>query len=233
MQPQLYLWKGLKESYIKDIKQIHELFCDKIYPVFLDAEKEAEDYSNNKWDEIMSMPGDENSDPSDYADCVQEAGIERYFLIDLMHYRSLSMWISCICQIWEQQIFSFIVNELEKEGIRPEKKEINKGFLFSKEVFKEFQIIFEDLKCWPTIQELRWLVNVIKHAEGDSEEKLRKIRPDYFDKSGFGSQDSLSLYHTSLLEKTLNITLDDFNRYYEGLIAFWDELPERMFCKKI
>ncbi|WP_027364123.1 hypothetical protein [Desulfotruncus alcoholivorax] len=44
----------------------------------------------------------------------------------------------------------------------------------------------ESMKCWEKIKELRLLVNVIKHAEGKSADRLRKIRPDYFkwDKRG-------------------------------------------------
>ncbi|XFO65318.1 hypothetical protein SPSIL_014270 [Sporomusa silvacetica DSM 10669] len=87
------------------------------------------------------------------------------------------------------------------------------------------------MKCWPKIKELRLVVNIIKHAEGDSANKLRKLRPDYFkwpDGLDFG-RDKLEFYKSSLLEETLNLSNNDFEEYYNTLIAFWDELPERMF----
>ena len=77
---------------------------------------------------------------------------------------------------------------------------------------------------------LGMLVNVIKHAEGDSEQRLRKIRPDLFTQNFFGTDyDMTSLYHTTLLEPTLAISDADFVAYYDALVQFWDQLPERMY----
>ena len=60
------------------------------------------------------------------------------------------------------------------------------------------------------------MVNVIKHAEGDSEQKLRKLRPDYFTQDICGTEyDLMSLYHTTLLEPTLMIQEQDFIDYLE------------------
>jgi hypothetical protein len=39
---------------------------------------------------------------------------------------------------------------------------------------------------WLRIDELRHLANCVKHAEGNSCEQLRKIRPDLFEKPTFG-----------------------------------------------
>jgi len=120
-------------------------------------------------------------------------------------------------------------HEALSEGIKYDESDLKKGFAFSKEVFEWHQQPFESLVCWPKIKELRALVNVIKHAEGDSEEKLRKMRPDYFEHdNGIEKYDLLSLYHSTLLEATLQIKDEDFIEYYDTLVAFWNELPEQM-----
>lgn len=59
MKSQLYLYKGLRKKYIKDLTQIKELFFEKIEPVFANAEKEARDYQNHLWDNVMPQPCDE------------------------------------------------------------------------------------------------------------------------------------------------------------------------------
>lgn len=41
MKSQLYLHKDLREKYINDLKQIKELFFERISPIFAEAEKEA------------------------------------------------------------------------------------------------------------------------------------------------------------------------------------------------
>ena len=137
-----------------------------------------------------------------------------------------------MCQVWEQQLFSFVYQEAISEGMEYDEPGLEKGFVFSKEVFKWHQQQFENMVCWPKIKELRALVNVIKHSEGESEKKLRKMRPDYFElDSEIGKYDLLSLYHSTLLEATLQIKDKDFIDYYDALTAFWSELPERMYTK--
>lgn len=87
-----------------DLTQIKDLFFERISPVFAEAEIESTKYQNELWNNIMSQYSDENSiiDPSDYIDIVQEAGFDKYEILSLMRYRTISMWISCMCQVWEQ-----------------------------------------------------------------------------------------------------------------------------------
>ncbi|MNL65521.1 hypothetical protein D3C87_1898610 [compost metagenome] len=75
------------------------------------------------------------------------------------------------------------------------------------------------------------LTNTIKHGDGDSAKKLRKIRPDIF-KSSFGgySSDLLELNGAVLLDGyTLKVTEDDLTEYINATKTFWDEMPERVF----
>lgn len=103
MKSQLYLYKDLRKKYINDLTQIKELFFERIEPIFADAEKEATDYRNHLWDDLMSRRCDENDiiDPSDFVETVQEIAFEKYEILSLMQYRNISMWISCLCQVWE------------------------------------------------------------------------------------------------------------------------------------
>lgn len=232
MRSQLYLWGPLKQGYIDDLTFIKGMFFERIQPIFANAEAEAKEYGKQLWNEIMSRPCTEDTyvDPGDYVDAVQEKEIERYSMLELMHYRNLVSWISNMCQVWEQQLLSFVLNEAETEGIRYDPAEVKRGFGFAKDVFELHQQPFEKLASWEKIRELRLLVNTIKHAEGDSEQKLRKIRPDFFVQNFFGTDyDMTSLYHTTLLETTLAVTEADFIAYYDALVQFWNELPERMY----
>lgn len=232
MKPQLYLWSGIRDNFITDLEQICTIYNTKFEPIFLDIETEAKNIENNTWESMMhSVPYDENVDPSDYAETALETGIEHYEMLYLMKYRTICMWISCLCQIWEQQLYSFVITELQSDGLKPCEKE--KGFSFSKDIFSSYGIKFEDLKCWDKIKELRLLVNVIKHAEGRSEEDLRKINKQYFEKPNIMFEsDSLKLYHNSLLENNLNVSSKDLEEFKNALVSFWQELPERMYLVK-
>ena len=232
MFSQLYLWGPLKQGYIDDLTFIRDMFFERIQPIFANAEAEAKEYGNKLWNEVMSHPCSEGTciDLGDYADAIQDKEIERYNMLKLMHYRNLTSWICNMCQVWEQQLISFILNEAEAEGIHYAPAQIAKGFTFAKNVFERHQQPLEKLASWGKVCELRLLVNTIKHAEGTSEQMLRQLRPDFFVQNLLGiDYDMTSVYHTTLLETTLAISETDFLTYYNALVQFWNELPERMY----
>ena len=232
MYSQLYLWEPLRQRYIDSLTLIKQMFLERIYPIFANAEKEAIEYQNRLWKDITEnlCEKDDCIDPSDYVDFVQEKAFEQYEILALMRYRNIGMWIECLCQVWEQQLYSFIIHEAQQDGIEYEPSDMKKGFTFSKEVFDWHQQSFEEMEAWGKIKELRLLVNVLKHAEGNSEQKLRVLRPDYFTKEIDGVQyDLIARYHTTLIEPTLMITKQDFIDYYDTLVKFWKDLPERMY----
>lgn len=236
MYSQLYLWEPLRQQYIDDLTTIKNMFIERIQPVFANPEAEAKQYANQLWQSLMNCPcaEDECADPGDYVEFVQDKEIERYEMLSLMRYRNIGMWLSCLCQVWEQQLYSFIMHEAEREGLKYDSKVSKRGFAFTKEAFDFHQQRFEAMPVWTKIKELRLLVNVIKHAEGDSEEKLRKIRPDYFVQDVYGTKyDLISLYHTTLLEPTLIIKEQDFIDYFDALVQFWKDLPERMYSLNV
>ena len=228
---ELYLHEHQRNNFKKDITNIKELFFERIYPTFLNAEQEAERYQDTLWNDLMEQPCGEDDiiDPSVIVESIQEEGFDKYEILYLMHYRTIGMWIACMCQVWEQQLYAFIIQEERINHIRYADSDKKKGFQFAKDVFEYHNQPFESMQCWGKLKELRLLVNVIKHAEGDAEQRLRKIRPDYFTyDGGIGEIDLLKLYHSTLLEPTIQIKGQDFIDYYNAIISFWDELPERM-----
>ncbi|MCE5342172.1 MAG: hypothetical protein LLF96_01100 [Eubacteriales bacterium] len=229
---ELYLYDGQREIFKKDITSIKELFFERIYPLFANAEKEAEEYENNLLSNQMEQPyyGENDMiDPADFVSNIQAEGLRKYNMLTLMQYRTIGMWISCMCQVWEQQLFAFIIQEVHHNLKVYSEADIGRGFAFSKDVFKYHNQPFEHMASWGKLKELRHLFNVLKHAEGYSEKSLREIRPDYFINShGMGDMDLLKLYKSTLLEPTIHISTDDFTVYYNAIINFWDELPKSM-----
>ena len=150
MRSQLYLWGPLRQQYISDLTTIKDMFIERIQPIFANPESEAEKYKEELWESIMSRPcaEDEWADPGDYADFVQDKSIERYEMLSLMKYRNIGMWISCLCQVWEQQLYSFIMHEAEHEGLKYNPATTKRGFAFTKEAFEFHQQRFEDMPAY-------------------------------------------------------------------------------------
>jgi len=68
------------------------------------------------------------------------------------------------------------------------------------------------------------LCNVIKHGDGDSAKRLRKIKPALFKQED--NIDYMKIYKTTLLEETLNLNEMTLQNYRDALLSFWDEIPE-------
>ncbi|MCD4751961.1 MAG: hypothetical protein K8R40_02705 [Anaerolineaceae bacterium] len=236
-KPQLYLYKHLRDQFKEELTQIKELFFERIEPVFSDTEGEANQYKEEmieaaKNSEFIGELDDEKSDLSTW---IMEESYERYTTFEIMKYRTLAMWISCMCQVWEQQISMFLKKDLTAQGLKIY-NENNLVTVYSIkdvwDILKLFQVDVTTLQCWSKVKEMRQLVNVIKHGDGVSAEKLKRMRPDFFNGDNeLILSGGMAKFGVSLLDTTLAISNQDFIEYYNALIQFWTELPERMYEK--
>lgn len=235
MKSQLYLWKGLRNKLQKELTHIYKFYFDKIEPVFACAEAEANQISEKIYNDTISSSwnGESNIDQSNIIEACHKIGLEQYEILSLMRYRNLAMWILCLYQSWEQQLMRFVKKEIETDGCY--KLTGPMDFATAKEYFKIHNCPIDKLSCWKKIKELKTLANVIKHSDGNSAKVLKKLRTDFFCWEGVPdfSKDRLQFFENTLLDETLNIKNEDFISYYNSLIAFWDELPERMYSNDL
>ena len=176
-------------------------------------------------------------DPADFATSAWEYGIEYGMSMYLMQYNVRLMNIATLYQVWEQQIRSFLYEELtrhhrfeiSKGKYLTIKEFCAKGFQDIKDVFKQLDTNFELFISYSKINELRLLANVIKHGDGGSATQLKKLRPDIFDSSS--GIDKMELYKTTLNEVVLEVDDGELREYGDALLEFWDEIPERMHLK--
>lgn len=180
-------------------------FDDKVYP--------KGDYFDEAFDKYMSEIGEKDSDSE---------GWERAFVaLQFMEiqYRMELMYLCLICQMFEQFLTDIIMEKLE----------IKKGIYFSEvqSLYKQYGFDFEMLKSWSKIYELRLLVNVIKHADGDSRKKLQEIRKDIF------YVEQKTMLKNTINDMTLNITPKEFFEYCYSIIDFINEMPNTFVKKEI
>ena len=238
MKAQLYLYDTLRKKFQGSIKLIYYTYSKRIKPIFENIEDESNAIAEKKYQELGKHYNPDYHDPAILAEDAWLTGLEHYESMALMRYNTKLMWISTLYQFWEQQVRKFVYEEITKTHKFIDKKgnEIlfkdfcTRGIEDIKEIFLEFNQDIEKLKCWHKIDELRLLVNVIKHGDGWSATQLKKLRPDFF-KTEFFEQDLLNLYKTTLNEQVLNINDCEFHKYCKALIEFWDVLPERMYSK--
>jgi len=227
---QLYLWDGIRNKKVDEIKLYQRTFVDKIYCVFDSLEDEAEHISKTYLEEQTKFFNPEgNFDLESIIDEARGLGFDYYESYSLMRYNTLAMWTTMLYQMWEQQVRLFLYEE-ERHYFELEFREFcSNGINGIKNEFKFHNFDIEKLKSWSKINELRLIANVFKHGDGGSAIALQKLRPEIFNDADFNKYDMLTLYNTTLLEKVVNIDDEDYVVYCKALIDFWIELPERMY----
>lgn len=221
MKSQLYLWQPLMEKHKKQLSLVEDYYY-RTRIVFEGIGKESEDYSKSQY---LNYTLKEGTDPSLVSIWAIQQGTEMLETLSIMKYNHLLMTISMLYHIWEQQMIITIhklpsIIELDKKG-----SNINKF----KTIFKSHGINIQD-KAWKCIWELTQLVNTIKHGEGDSADKLRALRPDFFDLSFISdAADSLKLNGAVLLDDfSLQVEERDLVNYIYSTKSFWNEMQSEL-----
>ncbi len=210
-------------QYQNDLSLIEDYYKRTII-VFSDIEKEAQQHSQLLYE---NYPGSEYTDPASVAEWAEMEGFEKYEALALMKVNHLLMTFTMLYHLWEQQLIKFALHELS-HYLTFEKK--SAAFSDVQTIFKLHGIDIDKTELWTKIRELKFLANTIKHGDGESADKLRKIRPDFFSWEVIGSDDTLKFSGSVLLENySLQVSEKDLYAYIEATKNFWDEMPERAY----
>jgi hypothetical protein len=219
---------------IRQIKSFLDIYEEKMLPIFSSIEQEADKIARKHYDDLMSTPSDGSSDGSEFADAAIDVGLEYYQTMKLIGYNTLAAWISVMYQFWEQQIRSFLYQELKRYITQSVTKFCENGLIDAIEWLRFFNVDLKSFPSWQGINEMSLLVNVIKHGDGRSAKALNKIKPDLFKKDEwFVEEELLKITGTSLLEEVINIDSETLKYYGQSLIRFWEDLPETMYSQNI
>ena len=231
MKSQLYVPEIMRKYLKSEISDYVEIYCQKLLPVFKDIESDANKIRDDSYDNLMSQPAyGDFIDPSSIAEDAEDIGIEHYSYLKLGKYSLTSTWHATLYQVWEQQSRLFLFREMSHvykiqfETFCTNLSEIKKKF-------KLHNVDIESFLCWPQIRELSLLCNVIKHGDGKSAKKLRKIKPTLFKQED--GTDHMKTFKTTLLEETLSIDEKTLQNYSVALLSFWDEIPERNYSDEL
>ena len=107
-------------------------------------------------------------------------------------------------------------------------------------IFRLHNVDILKTRAWVKLHELKSLVNTVKHGDGNSADKLRKIRPDFFELDilkeselqTIKKTDTLELYESVFFDEyALQVSETDLYAYVNAAKGFWDEFPERVFSE--
>jgi hypothetical protein len=227
LTPNWRFWRRILDGdFIPQLRGLVETLETRVLPAFADIDQEAERYTNDLWKDVGAMPGTGDDNMDQIAEAVRDAGVERYMLLNDLRQGVVNLFAASLYHAFEQQVLSFHRRELLSPA------EQNDSRLFT---VKEFHarllghgIDLHRFETWPAINELRLLANTVKHAEGESAQRLHEIRPDFFRQAGFPE---LGEWVTRwkprvfqpLAGKDLYVDAKDIKLYLESLLKFWEE----------
>ena len=221
-------WADYAAGVIKpQLELVVEVACDRILPTFDNIDSEADARAEAYWDDAMQSVGSPDFDPGDIAEDTRDAGIERYQALASMKQGSLNIFAVLLHHLFQQHVLTY-----HRREVLPRHEESNRSLLnisvFESRVRDRFGISIRDLPAWPTLEELRHVANVVKHAEGSSATELRQLRPEIFVYPPFRGDERLMRHPGSHVfmpagGEDLFLTEDDLRRYGDATVSFWDQ----------
>lgn len=225
MLPHIYFWPYQVKKFIWNNYRVKKIFED----TQIDKDALWKKYEKEVETEISSIPSGPDTDPSDFADFFESRLSDAADILNHAVSMHKYNFLALLCQTWENELISFVTKELKNYFT------FEKSLSYS-DVMKVLKANIDESKIegLSKIEELRLLVNVLKHGEGRSAEELRKIRPDFFKFESYlpndEGNDRLTIWDSIYLDsEALNIGTEEFYMYSEAINEFWKSMPIRVF----
>jgi hypothetical protein len=218
-------WKEYVENLVTpDFQRFGDVVRNRILPVFDGINKEADEHARQRYDELMSsaIPREDWDDGGAIAELAMEAGYDHYDMLVSMRSATLNLYAAALYHLTEQHIVDLCVMILDYH----KREEIPPG-----EAIKWFKdevgLDVKDLPSWAVIKELRLVANAVKHGEGHSAADLHRLRPDLFvlpqfKAAGIGTH--RMRVRKPLFGQDIYVSSDDFAKYHDRSVAFWNEI---------
>jgi hypothetical protein len=220
----------IRERICPRFRQFGELVLSRVLPAFEGINEEAHALERRCYEGLMSSVSAPEEDMWEageaMADLAFNEAMDHAVLLESMRYATINLYAAALYHLTEQHLIDLVLqihNNDEQHNHRPEE-----AIAWFKDALG---LDLSTLSSWPLLEELRLVANVVKHGEGGSAGRLRKIRPDLFvypslrkDRTGV----SRLRMETTLFGQDFFVTKEEFERYHKGSVAFWTELADAL-----
>ena len=174
-----YLALRVRRNAIPYIQAYGKCVLGDILAAFADLKKRADEIGDTEYARLGAEPADENfdGDMSRYQEAAEEKGQDFYYTMVALRQSTLNLFAVGLFHLVEQQL-AHLCHDGAFHVDPP--KDTNLGAV-ANWYSAHFGLDLRTLSIWPSIDELRLVANTVKHAEGDSAQKLREQRPELFE----------------------------------------------------
>lgn len=221
----------LKSHNTHRLSTMLEVLEHRLLPCFQNIEAEAQGKSDEAWESLSEMACGEDGpliDESEAAEMAQAAGYEHYEALTGARQTLLNSFAVSIYHLWEQQLLAFHRRQL----LRPW-EQMDARLFTLKEVEKRLQaagVEASGFESWKEMTIYRLLANTIKHADGDSAERLKALRPQWFT-SPYLKDSGLpflgippSRIYLPLAGEDVFVSIEDIRMMVGSAVQFWTDL---------
>ena len=173
---------------------------------------------NAMWKDLCDKVTTPDIDPADIFD-------EEVVNLQHLDYSMKLMNICCLSETWEQDLYNF----LKEKGLI---EVYSNDYRITKKIFEQAYPSCA-ISNYPKIEEMRTLVNAIKHGEGNSLTNIRRLTSDaILADSNWGVEDDsgkvikkkqIEFDGNTLTSKTLNVD-GKLQIYSEAIVEFWENV---------
>jgi hypothetical protein len=201
-------------------------FTNRLLPIFADIEKQATKTSAEFFDRATAVlsHNDAYYDPMDLAEQEQEHELEIFTDLQFVQQQLIGLASAGLYHLWERMLKQFLNKEFRKwqPPPVPSKKLFASDFTYLNKVLSAFGFKMNGQSFYDDLYDLRLVTNVVKHGDGKSCEELYNRTPRLFVGMGLRSFELLSTAGELLL------SAEEFERFEEGVKAFWYALPAEL-----
>jgi len=223
-------WRSYFQSMFKPhLERTLQVLEQRLLPTFDGIEAEATALQERTWNDLITGPVDPDVDESMIAEAALETGYDHYTGMHAVRQSLINSFVPLLYHTWEQQLLAF--HRKEVLHLREEHDNELLNLLELRKRLSSEGIDITQLPSWSTISELRLAANTVKHADGDSADRLKKRRADLFDWQHAKSPVKLPSTFTRRVYRPMSgedlyLTLEDLQMYGRATIAFWNEFAD-------
>jgi hypothetical protein len=188
-------------------------------------EDEARSYAEAKFRSLGRNFDLDHHDVADFAGAAWEAAADFHLQLINMRRETMLSIVAGMYHTWERQLREWLVSEFDQSfdmrDLRPALWGKTTADLFA--LMSGLGIDLNNQAFYPTIDECRLVVNVYKHAEGNSFDDLKLRQPRYLSTT---RPDGTLSSHTA--PWNLEVSEADIAAFNAAIREFWRFLPENV-----
>lgn len=205
--------------FLPQLASLRETIFTRVLTAFDGLEAEADEIQRGTL-ERLEATANEYSDGADIAEAAFDAGLEHYALITGARQTVINALAVALSHLFEQQRHLLTLRTLVDSEPNSRQREKNFSEFLATHGIDRTMFIHQ-----AKLEELDLVANVAKHAEGQSAERLRTLRPELLVPPSIRGDSTLASpvgpINRTLMGEDLYVQPDHLRDYFDAVESFW------------